>query len=139
MCETKHAKTKNWTDSPLLIAALEVLGGSTMKEKMKMLIGCWRNMSIHDVSEDVKEFWAWYGLTLLPKASRREWPWHQEDKRRTKLMNECVSASDEALALQIMELRGDTYLVPRTNKGTQNMPVKKPKKGRKKKEALDDC
>ena len=89
-------------------------------------------MNIHDVPQNVKDLWVWYGLTMLPRASRREWPWHHEKTRREQLMCDCVSASDEALALQIIELRGCDYLAIREKNSKLEKPVDKPK-GRKKK------
>jgi hypothetical protein len=57
----------------------------------------------------MKELWVWYGLTLMVEVSRKEWAWHKRENRVTKHMSECVVVGDEALALQVVLMRGNMY------------------------------
>jgi hypothetical protein len=65
--------------------------------------------NIKEVSTEMKDLWVWYGLTLLVEVSRKEWKWHKRENRVTKIMSECVVIGDEALALQILMMRGGRY------------------------------
>ena len=69
-----------------------------------------KTKDIDEVSEEMREFWVWYGLDCIPKASNALWPWSNKNNRMKKLFNTCVSASDEALALQVLDVRGVKYL-----------------------------
>jgi hypothetical protein len=64
---------------------------------------------IKEVSAHMKELWVWYGLSLMVNVCRKEWLWHKCETRKTRLMGECVVVGDEALALQIIWMRGESY------------------------------
>jgi hypothetical protein len=64
---------------------------------------------IGEVSAHMKELWVWYGLSLMVNVCRKEWIWHKGETRKTRLMGECVVVGDEALALQIICMRGASY------------------------------
>ena len=63
-----------------------------------------------------QEFWVWYGLTLLPKVSHKNWRWSDKGVRETVRMYDVVSISDEALAMQVLKLRGARYMDMRSKK-----------------------
>jgi hypothetical protein len=65
--------------------------------------------NIKEVSSHMKELWVWYGLSLMVNVCRKEWLWHKSETRKTRLMGECVVIGDEALALQIVSMRGGSY------------------------------
>ena len=72
--------------------------------------GLRKTKNISEVSSDMKKLWVWYGLELLVGVSRKEWPWSHKKDRSTKLLTKCVRVGDEALALEVIELRGCEYM-----------------------------
>ena len=64
---------------------------------------------VSTVSKKDERFWEWYGLVLMENVSRQGWAWKDVENRRNKLFYECVSEGDEALALQVLVLRGNYY------------------------------
>ena len=65
---------------------------------------------VEDVSEEMRELWVWYGLDLMVHVSRKELAWKQKGHRISKKFADCVTIGDEALALQIIALRGRSYV-----------------------------
>lgn len=66
--------------------------------------------NVTSTEKHTQDFWLWYALTLLPKVSHRSWSWNDKLVRRSASLHRCVSVSDEALALQVLDLRGEGYL-----------------------------
>jgi hypothetical protein len=79
--------------------------------------------NISEVSDEMKELWEWYGLELMVYTARKDWPWKSKLNRISKRFSECVSIGDEALALQIIILRGKMYVTQR-NKEALGVEVK---------------
>ena len=66
-------------------------------------------MHIDGESEDMKGLWVWYGLTMMSTVMRRSWKWNSVVNRKNSMFHECVMIGDEALMLQIIELRIDEF------------------------------
>jgi hypothetical protein len=49
-------------------------------------------------------------------TARKDWPWKNKHNRLSKTFSECVTVGDEALALQIIKLRGKVYVEFRDKK-----------------------
>ena len=91
-----------------------------------------------DVTSDMRDLWEWYGLDLMSNCSRITWDWGVKANRDTKLFSDCVLVGDEALALQVLHLRGKYYqklYEERKRVGRKNF---KQPKGRKKAVEQDD-
>lgn len=76
-----------------------------------MLLECRRTTQVEKAPPRVLEFWEWYGLTALAKSARKDWPWWPESAHVKDWVTDSVTISDEALALQVLHLRGDSYLL----------------------------
>lgn len=89
-----------------------------------------------DVDDQMKELWKWYGLELMVQTARKDWPWKSKQNRLCRRFSDCVTVGDEALALQIISLRGKMYVKQRDQK-EQGVEVKVGR-GRKKAESGED-
>ena len=78
----------------------------------------------------MKKLWSWYAIELMATVARKQWDWNNAEKRRTQLMRDCVWIGDEALACQVLELRGQGYMEER--KKANSGELVKWKAGRKK-------
>ena len=94
-----------------------------------MMLECRRTTKVEGAPQRVLEFWEWYGLNTLAKAARKDWPWWDETAHTRDWMVDCVSVSDEALALQVLHLRGDAYVLM---KGKHQLEMAKPEEQRAK-------
>lgn len=65
---------------------------------------------IDDVSENLKALWVWYALDVMVAVSRRQWNWSKRSVQMNSLFTECVNEGDEALAIQIINLRGELFV-----------------------------
>ena len=84
--------------------------GVDFKKDVYHLLLARRNCNVGDVPEKMRRLWVWFGLVCLEKASHKHWQWSEKSVRGNLLMNKCVSVSDEALALQILNVRGEGYV-----------------------------
>ena len=89
-----------------------------------------KTVHINTVDDDLKKLWSWYGIELMTTVARKQWDWHSAEKRRTHLLRDCVWIGDEALACQVLELRGQGYMEER-KKANSGETIKR-KAGRKK-------
>lgn len=92
-----------------------------------------KDKKIGDASKEMKELWCWYGLTLMVMVSRKEWKWSNKKTRQVKLFSECVSVSDESLAMMVLQLRGSYYMELCLKKASLEHGCLSEKRGRKKK------
>ena len=92
---------------------------------------------ISEVDHEMKELWVWYGLELMVDTARKDWPWKNVQNRLCKRFSENVTIGDEALALQIISLRGKMYVV-QLNRIAEGQNVKVGR-GRKKAESGEDA
>lgn len=88
----------------------DVLDETCFKKDVYQMLLARRNCNVAEVPEKMQRLWVWFGLVCLEKASHKTWEWSHKDVRGNKLMNECVSVSDEALALQTLNVRGEGYV-----------------------------
>ena len=97
-----------------------------------------REKKFEEVEDEMRAFWRWYGLDLMVKVSHKDWPWSKKDYRRMRYMDECVSESDEALALQVLSLRGMKYIELRDERARAEDSGSKPPPKKKGKIAGED-
>jgi hypothetical protein len=86
---------------------------------------------INEVGDDIKRLWTWYGLEMMVAVARKDWTWYKRLNRKTRLFSDCVVVGDEALALQIISMRGDKYIKDRNEAETAEEGRTKKKRGRK--------
>ena len=108
-----------------------------MCDEIKCMNTACLTKNISEVSEEIKELWEWYGLELMVYTARKDWPWKSKQNRISKRFSECVTIGDEALALQIIILRGKMYVTQR-NKEALGVEVKVGR-GRKKAESGEEA
>ena len=88
----------------------DVLDDIDFKKDVYHLLLARKNCNVGDVPEKMRRLWVWFGLVCLEKASHKIWEWSDKTVRAKVLMNKCVSISDEALALQTLNVRGEGYV-----------------------------
>ena len=73
---------------------------------------------------------------MMVHTAGKEWPWKQKQNRLSRTFANCVTIGDEALALQIIKLRGKVYVEFRNKKAAgDNVKISR---GRKKGEEMVD-
>ena len=73
-------------------------------------------MHVSEDSQDMKALWVWYGLTMMSTVMRRGWKWNSVVNRKNCMFRDCVMIGDEALVLQIIELRVFEYWMEKEEK-----------------------
>lgn len=112
--------------------------GVSLKEDIGEMLRLRGTKHIDTVSEEMKSLWRWYASVLLTSVSRKGWSWNNAENRRRRLLRNMVWVGDEALALQILELRGQGYLEEKAK--MDEGKLEKRKMGRKKgKINPDEC
>ena len=100
------------------------------KDDIRTMLLKRKTVHIDEVAPEIKKLWKWYALEMLASVSRKQWEWNSQEKRRTKLLRDCVWIGDEALACQVLEVRGKAYMQERHK--VKAGEVEKKKAGRKK-------
>ena len=111
-----------WAHTGILFAA-DDLDGICISDYLSTLNKLRVTQNVATAEQTIKDFWVWYGLTLLPKVSHKNWKWKDASIRETVRMYDCVSISDEALAMQVLDLRGSRYMEMRSQKKNGTPPV----------------
>jgi hypothetical protein len=83
----------------------------------------------------MKGLWVWYGLTMMSTVMRRGWKWNDVMNRKNCMLRDCVMIGDEALVLQIVELRILEYWVEKEENDRGGLR-KKRKRGRSEGETM---
>ena len=67
---------------------------------------------VEDCCVESRLLWEWYASVVMVRCARKEWPWNKQRVRFDKLMVEdgCVNTGDEALVLQIIEMKGKIFM-----------------------------
>ena len=91
------------------ILAKDILDKIDFDADIRKMLRLRRTIKVEDAEEFDQRLWEWYGLDLMMAVSRSGWPWGLKSTPSEKLMHDCVSEGDEALALQVLNLRGDYY------------------------------
>ena len=94
---------------------------------------------IEHCDDETQRLWEWYATKLLVNVSRKAWDWSTPKIRELKLLVDrgCVTCNDEALLLQIIEMRGASFLKLRAQKKANPNQKVKQNRGRKKKNDPD--
>lgn len=82
---------------------------SSFKKDMYDLLVARRTVDVSVATDRLKELWVWFGLVCLAKCSHRTWEWHHKYVRKSVPLNKCVTASDEAFAMQILNVREESF------------------------------
>jgi hypothetical protein len=88
------------------------------------------NRHVNEVGGEIKQLWVWYGLEMMVAVARKDWTWHKRINRKTRLFSDCVVVGDEALALQIISMRGHKYIKERDEAETEERGITRRKKKR---------
>ena len=110
-------------------AAVHISSPSGLLSDLQTLLTHRATMHIDGESEDMKRLWVWYGLSMMSTVMRRGWKWNSVVDRKNSMFRECVMVGDEALVLQIIELRIEEYWIEKERKDRGDVREKR-KRGR---------
>lgn len=107
--------------------------GSDLLRNVLLLVRHRKEKDIKDMPQEMKDLWSWYALTLMTATARKDWKWKNEDKRTEEMFCDCVTVGDEALALSVLELKGEEYMEEKVRRRSNEYV--KGKRGRRKKDS----
>jgi hypothetical protein len=94
----------------LYIAANYVMESGKLKDDIESMNIMRRTKHVNEISQNMRDLWEWYGLDVMTAVSRRDWKWSKRSAQLNMLFTECVTEGDEAMAIQILDLRGEMFL-----------------------------
>jgi hypothetical protein len=113
-----------------IIAAEHIKSAHGLLSDLQTLLTHRGTMDVKEESDDMKRLWVWYGFTLMPTVMRRGWEWNSVVNRKNCLFRDCVLIGDEALVLQIVEIRIKDYWLDKESKKEGEATGIKRKRGR---------